>query len=142
MKQGFWAPVDHVLCGTQWKAVAGESAVVSHHGDPPERGGGMLCLLVTNSNPHSPPCSPQQRTLRLSSLLAVPFPSLCAAHLSLVLLGLLHRSWPTVLIKIALCIVEGLVKGLITKWYEKGQEGLVPACSDCLDYVSRKDRRS
>ena len=50
--------MDHVLCGAQWKAVAGERVIVSHHSDPLERGGGMLCLLVTNSNSHSLPVQP------------------------------------------------------------------------------------
>ena len=44
-----WCPMESCCWG---------ESDVSHHGDPPERGGGMLCLPVTNSNSHSLPMKP------------------------------------------------------------------------------------
>lgn len=100
-KQSLWAPVDHVLFGTQWKAVAGER-VMSHTTATLRREEeGCSASLLPIATLTLSPCSPWQLTLRLSSIPAVSFPSLCAVCLSLVLPGSLCHSWIMVLNKTA-----------------------------------------
>ena len=80
-------------CGAQWKAVAGER-VMSHTTATLQREEeGRSASLLPIATLTLSPCSPWKLTLRLSSIGAISFPSLCAVCLSLVLPGSLCHSW-------------------------------------------------
>lgn len=142
-------PAITCCAGAQWKAVAGEKITVSHHCDPPERegGAGNALPLVTNSNSQSLLVR-ALATPRLPSLLAVSSPlSVQCGSLWF------HQGCYTiprwlVLIKTALCMVEGKAVGRgweiggapVKDLIIKGQWGLVFSCPNCPEYVSGKEQ--
>lgn len=98
--------------GAQWKAVAGEKIIVSHNCDPPERerGVGNALPLVTNSNSQSLLVQ-ALATPRLLSLLAVSSPLSVQCGFLLFHQGCYAIPRWLVLIKTALCMVEGEAVG-------------------------------